>query len=148
VSVLITVLLQITALQQQQVFDAANKLMPGVAWKQSSVRIADFTCRGRKEQAILGTVKAETAQPYGILAVFLDDLTKQPELLRDPVHVAADLQLNVESLDHDPKEDIGDALQGFQRSKMCKGLNLTDSHSDSLHTFWNHKLRVFDWWRL
>ena len=146
-SLLLVLLLQITANQKLEVLGAANKFMPGITWKESSVVIGDFTCRGRREQAILGIGHPEAAGPYAILAVFLDGFNRQPELIRDPVHVAADIELTTESLDYEPEDEIGTPLQGFQRSKICKGLNLADNYTDSLHIFWNHDLRHFDLWR-
>lgn len=122
--------------------------MPGVAWKQNSVVVADFTCRGQTEQAILGSVDSGAAQPYAVLAIFLDGLNRQPELIRDSVHVAADVQLTVESLDYDVKESTGTPIRGFQRSQICKGMNLADGRTDSIHIYWNHAFREFLWWRL
>ena len=51
-----------------------------------------------------------------------------------------------EDLDYDPKEQAGVELKGFLRSKVCKGLNITDNHVDSFHVYWNHKDSQFDWW--
>ena len=147
-TLLLALLLQITAIQKQQVFDAANKLMPSISWKQNSVTVADFTCRGRQEQAILGTVKSEAAEPYAILAVFLDGLNKQPELIRDSVHVTERVQLTTESLDYSIEEAIGTPMGGFERSQTCKGLNLADGETDSIHIYWDHSVRMFFTWRL
>lgn len=145
-TLLLALLLALTAAQKQQVLSAANKLMPGVTWKQKSVLSADFTCRGRTEYAILGTVKSEAAQPYAIAAVFLDGLNKQPQLIKDRVHVTEEIQLTTEDLDYDLAEETGTPSSGFQRSKTCSGLNLGDDRSDSLHIYWDHVLRDFFIW--
>lgn len=132
-----------------QVFTAADKLIPGVTWKQNSVLTADFTCRGRTEYALLGTVKSEAAGSYAIVAVFLDGLNKQPELLKDMARNLASIELTVESLDYDaPEIAPGVPGQGFESSKTCKGLNLADGETDSRHIFWNHVFHGFDSWSL
>ena len=54
--------------------------------------------------------------------------------------------LAFESLDYDPKEAVGE-INGFQRSAVCKGLNLGDGDCDHIHLFWNASSRHLDWWR-
>jgi hypothetical protein len=148
-NLLLLLLLQITSLQKQQVFTAANKLMPGVNWRQSSVLAADFTCRGRTEYAILGTVKSEAAErTYAIVAVFLDGLNKQPAIIEDHARNAALLELTLESLESGPEEAFGRPEQGFEHSKTCKGLDLADGQIDSMHIYWNHYFHDFFSWSL
>jgi len=120
---------------------AANKHVPGGTWHSESVVISDFTCRGLKEQAILGI----TAQEI-IVVVFINGLQNKPEIVRDKVHTPADAELTIENLDYDPNEQAGVELEGFLRSKECKGLNIADNHVDSFHVYWNHKDSKFDWW--
>jgi hypothetical protein len=141
----LALLVQISASQKTQVLTAAKRLMPGVTWKEESVILADFTCRGRTEQAILGTVSPQASNPYAILAVFLDGLDKQPELVRDSAHVPARVLLTLENLDY-PEQEI-ESLQGFEPSATCKGLNLGDNEAASFHLYWNHALKQFSWWR-
>jgi hypothetical protein len=50
---MITALL-LTAVEAPSITAAASKFVPGVAWRSQSVLTADFSCRGRREQAILG----------------------------------------------------------------------------------------------
>ena len=95
---------------------------------------------------ILGTVKSEAAGSNAIAAVFLDGLNKQPELIKDSVHVAAEVQLTAESLDYDIAEETGTPMSGFQRSITCSGLNLADERKDSTHIYWNHELHDFFGW--
>ena len=64
------------------------------------------------------------------------------------MHVAKDARIRIEDLDYNPVEDLGYDLPGFERSKTCKGLNLADDNTDSLHIYWNHKARRFDYWLL
>ena len=146
-ALLLMLFLQITPVQRQQVLNAANKFMPGITWQAKSVLVADFSCHGRSEPAILGTSHSETASRYAVAAIFLDGLNKQPELFFDNVHEPDDVELKMESLDYDPKEEIGQTLQGFKRSRTCQGLNMADNHTDSLHIYWNEDLRDFDDWR-
>jgi hypothetical protein len=127
--------------QRIAVVSAANKYVPGVTWHSESVISGDFTCRGRKEQAILGI----TAQEI-IAVVFINGLENKPEILRDKVHTPADAELTIEDLDYDAKQQVGVELEGFLRSKVCKGLNIADKHVDSFHVYWNHKESHFDWW--
>jgi hypothetical protein len=48
--------------------------------------------------------------------------------------------LRVESLDYDPAEAVG-KIDGFRRSKTCKGPRLEGGECDSVHVFWNHKTK-------
>jgi hypothetical protein len=50
---------------------AAAKYVPGVAWQARSVVSANFTCRGRKEHAILGVSTSEI-----VIAVFVKGLNR------------------------------------------------------------------------
>ena len=127
--------------QRIAIVSAANKYIPGVTWHSESVISGDFTCRGRIEQAILGI----TAQEI-VIVVFINGLENRPEILRDKVHTPADAELTIENLDYDPNEQAGVELEGFLRSKECKGLNIADNHVDSFHVYWNHKDGRFDWW--
>jgi hypothetical protein len=127
--------------QRIAIVSAAGKYVPGVTWHSESVISGDFTCRGGKEQAILGI----TAQEI-IVVVFINGLQSKPEILRDKVHTPADAELTIEDLDYYPNERVGVELEGFLRSKVCKGLNIADNHIDSFHVYWNHKDSRFDWW--
>jgi hypothetical protein len=122
---------------------AAKKYVPDVEWQPKTVIAADFSCRGRKEQAILGTNSADI-----VIAVFLNGTTQKPEVLRYSAKVrnASSAELTVEDLNFDPKDVIGVDLPGFKRSSTCKGLNLSDGRSDSAHIYWNHEDRMFDDW--
>jgi hypothetical protein len=95
------------------------------------------------QTAILGASPSQI-----VVAVFLNGTNSRPEALRYPAKVRgpASATLQAESLDYDPKEDPGYVLSGFQRSKTCKGLNLSDGKIDSAHIYWNHESLRFDDW--
>jgi len=122
---------------------AAARYVPGVTWREKSVVTADFTCRGHQQKAILGTSSTEI-----VVAVFINGTKSRHELL----HYSAEARnpstatLTMESLDYDPKDDPGGVLPGFQRSRTCKGLNLSDGEIDSAHIYWNHNAFRFDAW--
>jgi hypothetical protein len=122
---------------------AAARYVPGVSWHAESVMTGDFNCRGRKEKAILGTSQSEI-----VVAVFLDGTNRRPEVLRYSAKVRdpASARLTTEDLDFDSQEELGYILPGFQRSKSCQGLNLSDGLKDSAHIYWNHDSRKFDDW--
>lgn len=56
--------------------------------------------------------------------------------------------LQIEDLDFDIVEMLGDEPQGWQRSASCKGLSLSSGDCDSHHLFWNHARNKIAWWRL
>jgi hypothetical protein len=124
---------------------AATRYVPGVAWQRRSIISGNFTCHGRKDQAILGIGASEI-----VIAVFVNGLDSRPEVLRYSVKARnrKTAELKIEDLDYDPKEMIGSDLDGFTRSKSCKGLNLSDGETDSAHIYWNHKSQRFEDWTL
>jgi hypothetical protein len=128
---------------QEALTKAATRYVPGVSWRARSVVTADFTCRGRLQTAILDASPSEI-----VVAVFLNGTNSRPEVPRSSAKVRdpASATLQTESLDYDPKEDPGYVLPGFQRSKTCKGLNLSDGEIDSAHIYWNHESLRFDGW--
>jgi hypothetical protein len=124
---------------------AATKYVPGVAWQRRSIVSGNFSCHGRAEQAILGVSSSEI-----VIAVFVKGLDSRPEVLRysGKARNPKTAELKIEDLDYDPKEMIGSDLDGFRRSKSCKGLNLSDGDTDSAHIYWNHKSQQFEDWTL
>jgi hypothetical protein len=128
-----------------QIERAAAKYAPGVSWQPRSVILGNFTCRGRKEPAILGVSASEI-----VIAVFANGLNMRPEILRYSAKArnARTAKLAIEDQDYDPKQDIGREPPGFRRSKSCKGLNLTDGLTDSAHIYWNRASRRFEDWTL
>jgi hypothetical protein len=116
---------------------AAGKYFAAVTWRADSVVSGDFTCSVKKDWAILGTNTSEL-----LIAMFISGPGGKPEVLRhsgsapNPSTVA----LSIEDLNYDPQKETGYALPGFQRSKTCKGLDLSDGEIDSAHIYyWNHK---------
>jgi len=124
---------------------AAMKYLPGVDWQPRAVVSGNFSCHGRKERAILGVSASEI-----LIAVFVNGLNMQPEVLRYSAKARSpkSAELKIEDLDYDPKEIIGSDLDGFKRSKSCKGLNLSDGETDPAHIYWNHKSQRFEDWTL
>ena len=126
----------------------AARFVPGVEWQAGSSVQGDFSCRGRKDRAILGTSKSEI-----VVAIFVDGLDRPPKVLRysagerDPTTA----ELTIEDLDFDPKRfksEVGELPDGLRPSRTCKGLNLSDGKVDSAHIYWNRKARRFDDWSL
>lgn len=120
---------------------AAAKYVPGVTWQARSVISGNFTCRGRIEHAILGVSASNV-----VIAVFVEGIKARPKVLRYSAKNRETAKLATESLDYDPREDPGYGLPGFQSSKSCMGLNLSDDSTDSAHIYWNHEARRFDDW--
>jgi hypothetical protein len=124
---------------------AARKFAPNVNWRARSAVAADFTCRGRRERAILGTDATAI-----VVAVFVEGTNRKPEMLRYSTEMRdpATAKLKVESLDYDPKEKGAAVAPGFHRSKTCKGLNLNDGKIDAAHIYWNRDtLQLSEWVR-
>lgn len=61
------------AVGQQALLNAAIRYAPGVDWRPGSVVTADFTCRGHKQQAILGANSTEI-----VVAVFINGTAHRP----------------------------------------------------------------------
>lgn len=144
---LVIAALLLAAVGALSITTAATKFVPGVTWRSQSVLTADFSCRGRREQAILGVTPKDI-----VIAVFLNGIGAPPEVLRYSAAVrdAHEVKLTVESQDYDPIKDAGSGAlpPGFRRSRTCKGLNLTDEMIDSAHIYWNHDAKRFADWTL
>jgi hypothetical protein len=131
---------------QPQVASAAKRFYPNAQWQPSSVVTGNFTCRGQKEHAVLGTSPSEI-----VVAVFVRGLNSKPELLQYSTSARSPNSaiLTVEDLDFDAKEfqeQIGPLPEGLKPSKSCVGLNMSDQMIDSAHIYWNRKARRFEDW--
>ncbi len=128
---------------------AAAKRADGVIrWQPKSIIDGDFTCRGRKELAILGTSSKEI-----VIAVFARDVAKPLDVMRFSgiARNPASAILSVESLDftiQDFEREIGTVPDGLVPSKTCIGLNMTDQMIDSAHIYWHRKHGRFESWSL
>jgi hypothetical protein len=124
---------------------AATKHVAGFVWQSGSAVTGDFSCRGRRQQAILGLSTSEI-----VIAVFVNGLETRPEVLRYSAKARnpKNVKLTTEELDFSPTEDLGYELPGFQRSKSCRGLNLSDGQTDSAHIYWNRDAHRFEDWSL
>jgi hypothetical protein len=133
---------------------AATQFVKEVKWRKESVITGNFSCKGKKEQAILGTSReAGTNKEFIIVAIFINGLSKAPEILRysgsarDPSTTV----LTVEDMNFDSKEfiqEIGNMPEGMRPSKICKGINMSDGAIDSAHIYWNHDKKQFSDWVL
>lgn len=124
-----------------------SEALPGVQWDAKSGLRADLDCDGRADQAFLGrnagriyvgVVRAAATKPE--ILDFAVDAGVQQAICAEPA------KLVVESLDYDPTEAVG-PIDGFRRSRTCKGLMLSGGDCDAVHLFWNHTLKRTDWWR-
>jgi hypothetical protein len=127
--------------------DRLSATVPGVQWDAKSGLRADLDCDGRADQAFLGrsagrvyvgVVRAAATKPE--ILDFAVDAGIQEAICAEPA------KLVVESLDYDPSDAVG-PIDGFRRSRTCKGLELSGGECDSVHLFWNHALKRIDWWR-
>jgi hypothetical protein len=121
-----------------------------VRWDPASVVKADVDCDGVKDTAQLGyigkrvrlAVTLGATQTTQFLEFGLGDSMAQDSLC------GTDAALEVEDMDYDLIEAFGENPEGFQQSKICKGLRLMGGECDSMHIFWNHVTKSIDWWRL
>jgi hypothetical protein len=127
---------------------SAARFVPAVKWRAASVVTGDFSCRGHKETAILGTNQSDT-----VIAIFLSGTGKPPEVLRYSAKSrrTESAALSIESMDFEPRElanAIESAPEGLRPSKTCKGLRLDDGYTDPAHIYWNHRAHRFADWTL
>ena len=113
-------------------------------WDKTSLITGDIACDGRTDQAYVGHAKgkiyvglyrAQTAKVQ--ILEFRVGGGYQDAICREPGKLAA------EALDYDMDSDV----EGYQKSKVCKGLILSDDACDALHFFWNHTTHLLNWWR-
>lgn len=118
-----------------------------IAWDASSQLVGDVDCDGVADSAFIGRttsaahvglIRGNGASPA--MLSFAIDPGMQKAVCSDNAALA------FESLDYDPKDAVGE-IDGFQRSAVCKGLNLGDGDCDSIHLFWNTSSRQLGWWR-
>jgi len=134
---LLLFLCAIPAMAQDAPVKAAARYLPGVSWQPDSVVTGDFTCNGRKQQALLGTTTTEI-----VVVVFVNGSYSPPVVIRDSGRNPATAELTTEDSDYEPEY----SLPGFRRSKTCRGLNINDGMIDQLHIYWNRIAHRFDNW--
>jgi hypothetical protein len=138
--------LALAAAPEAKIATAAAKYFPKVIWRIDSVLSGDFSCRGRKEWAILGT-----DPPYIVVAVFVHGKKKKPDGVGLDTRAgdwhAEDAKVFLEDLDYGADVyGVGRPLHGFPRSNTCKGLRVDDHHVDPAHIYWDHDSRRFTYW--
>lgn len=119
-----------------------------VVWERQSLLVGDVDCDGVPDSVFVGRSASRVA--VGVIRAAV----RAPEIVSFGVNGGAvqddvgsnQAQLAFESLDYDPRDEVG-AIDGFQRSRVCRGLSLGDGDSDAMHIFWNHKSHHLDWWR-
>lgn len=124
---------------------AAKRVDAHIVWQPKSVISGNFTCRGRKEFAILGASGKQI-----VIGVFAQNITKPIEIIRfsggvrDPTTVT----ISVESLQFETQDQDGDYSipKDLTPSNTCVGLNMTDDKIDSAHIYWNQKIKRFESW--
>ena len=134
--------------QETPAWRALAAYQPAVRWDAASEVTADIDCDGRPDQALLG--RSDGRVYVGLVA----SGQPRPEILgfsigggiQDAI-CAEPAVLRVESLDYDANKAVR-RIDGFRRSKRCKGLRLSGGECDSIHFFWNHRTKELDWWRL
>jgi len=134
--------------QETSALRALTMYGPDVQWEAASELTGDIDCDGRPDQALLGrrdgrvwvgVVVSSKSRPE-ILTFAVGGAGIQDMICAEPA------VLRIESLDYDPKKAAG-RIDGFRRSKRCKGLRLSGGDCDSIHFFWNHRTGELDWWR-
>lgn len=125
---------------------AAERFIGGIQWQAQSVLTADFSCAGKRQNAILGTSDKEI-----VVALFTQGLARPPEVLRFAGEGrkpgAAKIRLDDITLTPDEVRTLAGALPpGYRPSASCKGVRLSDDASDAAHIYWDHEARRFDSW--
>jgi hypothetical protein len=125
---------------------AAQKFASGVAWRESTVLIADFNCTGNVQHAILGASAHEI-----VVAIFTAGLGQSPALLRFEANLhdirAAKIRLDDYTLSAEEITGVsGTAPVGYRPSANCHGVRLSDDSSEAAHIYWDHEHRRFDSW--
>ena len=137
----------LTAVAQTVSVDAAvARYVPQVDWHPSSALTGDFSCQGKQEQAIAGVTRSEV-----VVAIFLHGLDSTPQVLRyaSTAKGRNAIEMVAERQDFDVRrmeQMLGEVPSGMRPSKTCKGIHLINGKSDSIHIYWNHDKRIFDYW--
>ncbi len=133
-------------LDRERLATTAAKFFPKVVWSSTSIIEAEFSCRGRREFAILGKTEGSL-----FVAIFTRGVQSKPTVLtfssarRDSHSIG----IASEDMDFDPKgvdDDLGPPPKGMRPSKTCKGIALSDGDTDATHIYWNHQKKRFDSW--
>ena len=140
--------LQIVSADEGALRQAAHSHCLDAQWKLNQAITADVACDGKRDVVLLGSTEHEV-----IILVFRSGLKKKPDaILFQTSRVAKEtVSLTTESLDVDDtdfKQMLGETPEGFRRSKICKGLRLSDGQKDALHVYWHRKRHELSAWSL
>jgi hypothetical protein len=120
---------------------------PDIKWDLKSALNADIDCDRAPDKIFLGRAAGKIY--VGVVRAAI----KEPEILEFRVGFHAQdgicqepAKLGIESLDYDPADEIGE-LDGFRRSRRCKGLLLSGGECDPIHLYWNYNVKHMGWWR-
>jgi hypothetical protein len=134
--------------RQQEALRSLSVTRPDVKWDAKRALSADFDCDGSLDEAFLGHEEGKVF--VGVVRAGVE----RPEILEFSVGRGAQAAicqepatLAIESLNYDPTKDVGE-IDGFRRSRRCKGLVLSGGECDPIHLYWNYKTKHLNWWRL
>jgi hypothetical protein len=132
---------------QQEALRLLSASRPDIKWELKSALSADIDCDGSPDKIFLGRAAGKIY--VGVVRAVI----KEPEILEFGVgpHAQDSLcqepaKLKIESLDYDLDGEIG-PLDGFRRSRRCKGLLLSGGECDPIHLYWNYNVNHMGWWR-
>jgi len=140
------------AINDKQLIDIVKREYPNLKINDKHIFTADINCDGYKDYALYGQVNnfVKVVVIHGpIVNKNIFDTLK----IRfgfsgyQDVVPGKKFYFSLESLDFDIEAAIGE-VEGFQRSKVCKGLNISDGMTDSFHIYYDHKMKQLVWWRL
>jgi hypothetical protein len=150
------VALAIPAFADQNIPENISKVLkkhnPKVKWERMLGQ-ADINCDGKQDYIAIGKAKNRL-----YVAVAIGPLSDKSKVSSINIGLGnegyqdslgeTNPSVRIVSLDYDPKETTGLTVEGFKRSKTCKGVEIGGEETDEFNVYWNHKKDSLDWWRL
>jgi hypothetical protein len=134
-------------LNQQEALRLLSASRPYINWDLKSALKADIDCDRFPDEIFLGRAAGKIF--VGVVRAAI----QEPEILEFGVGSAAQdaicqepAKLKIESLDYDPAGEFG-PVDGFRRSRRCKGIMLSGGECDPIHLYWNYNVKHMGWWR-
>ncbi len=149
-----TVLISVCAVAQQQssprsAVDALKAARPNVAWDSKSSVVADVTCDGRADAALVGY--EGNMVWLGVVPGASERNTSVPLTIGFPVgrhsqdsFCAVPVRIEVSPLEC--RNEDG-ALPGCKPVKGCSAFSMVDDACDSFHFYWDSSRNTLTWWR-